>query len=115
MCCAGLMAVWRTFYASFLDIWSFRSAAGSRLDRERDINQFADALRAAILLSLACCAILQVGGRVSGWAGPRCWGGAGRCRVLGSKELDPASARHSVSTYPVLVCLAHFITHQHVA
>jgi hypothetical protein len=60
------MAVWRTFYSSFLDIWSFRSAAGSRLDRERDINQFADALRAAMLLSLACCAILQVGGRVLG-------------------------------------------------
>jgi hypothetical protein len=53
------MLVWRTFYASYLDVYSFRTAGAARRDRERDMQQFADSLRAAMLLSLACCALLQ--------------------------------------------------------
>ena len=54
------MCVWRAFYASYLDVWSFRSAGAARRDRERDMQQFADTLRGSMLLALACCALLQV-------------------------------------------------------
>ena len=55
------MCVWRAFYAIYLDLWSFRGAAGARRDRGRDMRHFADSLRSAMLLSLASCAVLQVG------------------------------------------------------
>ena len=35
---AGLMSVWRAFYAAYLDLHSFRSAAATRRDRERDMQ-----------------------------------------------------------------------------
>lgn len=61
----GVMACWRAFYASYLDINSFRSMDAVRRDRQRDMETFADSLRAAMLLSLACCAVLQsLGGLV---------------------------------------------------
>ncbi|EFN55548.1 hypothetical protein CHLNCDRAFT_52364 [Chlorella variabilis] len=61
----GLMLVWRTFYASYLDMYSFRSSTAARRDRGRDMEEFADSLRSAMLLSLACCAVLQfLGGLV---------------------------------------------------
>lgn len=44
---------------SYLDINSFRSMDAVRRDRQRDMETFADSLRAAMLLSLACCAVLQ--------------------------------------------------------
>lgn len=59
------MLVWRTFYASYLDMYSFRSSTAARRDRGRDMEEFADSLRSAMLLSLACCAVLQfLGGLV---------------------------------------------------
>ena len=60
------MAVWRAFYASYLDAASFRALAAARRDRSAEMAHFADSLRSAMLLSLACCAVLQVGGRASG-------------------------------------------------
>jgi hypothetical protein len=62
----GLMCVWRAFYAAYLDIHSFRGAAAARRDRERDMRTFADSLRVAMLLSLACCAVLQALGGLVG-------------------------------------------------
>jgi hypothetical protein len=55
----GLMAVWRAFYASYLDVWNLRGASGARLDRDRDVRHFVDALQAALLLSLGGCVLLQ--------------------------------------------------------
>lgn len=53
------MAVWRTFYASYLDVHSFRAADAARRDRAAEMAHFADSLRGAMLLSLAFCAVLQ--------------------------------------------------------
>ena len=58
------MCVWRSFYAAYLDMYSFRAAplrsgGERRRDRESDMRHFADALRAAMLLSLALCGVLQ--------------------------------------------------------
>jgi hypothetical protein len=63
---AGLMSVWRAFYASYLDVFNNRSVDGSRrLDRYRDAENFIDAARSAVLLALAGCVVLQVlGGAV---------------------------------------------------
>lgn len=59
------MAVWRGFYTTYLDVLHMRSLGAARSDRARDMAHFVDALRAAFLLSIACCALLQVrvGGR----------------------------------------------------
>lgn len=63
---AGLTCVWRVFYAIYLDLASFRSREGSRRDREREAEHFIDALRAAMLLSLGGCVVLQALGAVVG-------------------------------------------------
>lgn len=60
------MCVWRAFYAAYLDMHSFRGAAAARRDRDRDMRTFADSLRGAMLLSLACCAVLQALGGLVG-------------------------------------------------
>jgi hypothetical protein len=54
------MSVWRAFYTAYLDVYNFRSMAGTKLDRGREMQHFVDALRSALLLSLACCIVLQV-------------------------------------------------------
>jgi hypothetical protein len=61
------MSVWRAFYTTYLDVFNFRSMVGTKLDRGREMQHFTEALRSALLLSLACCIVLQVG----------CRGGAG--------------------------------------
>ena len=45
------MSVWRAFYSGYLDIWGFRSASGSRIDRQREGELFVDSLRGALLLT----------------------------------------------------------------
>lgn len=47
----GLMAIWRCFYAAYIDIWNFRTPSGARVDRSRDGAIFMEALRAAALLA----------------------------------------------------------------
>lgn len=48
----GVMAIWRCFYTSYMDIWNFRTAQGTRPNRERDSAVFEEALIAAGLLAL---------------------------------------------------------------
>ncbi|PSC75087.1 secretion system [Micractinium conductrix] len=61
----GLMAVWRAFYAAYIDIYSFGKLEANSRDRVAEMEHFADSLRGAMLLSLACCAVLQfLGGLV---------------------------------------------------
>lgn len=62
---AGLMCVWRAFFAIYLDLWSFRGVGAARRDRSKDMEHFADSLKGAMLMSLAFCVVLQVGGWVS--------------------------------------------------
>lgn len=85
--CAGLMCVWRAFYAIYLDLSSFRGVAAARRDRGKDMQHFADSLKSAMLLSLAFCAVLQVrGGGVGlahlspGWVA---WGECGTAGAAG--------------------------------
>ena len=59
---AGLMCVWRAFFAIYLDLWSFRGVGAARRDRSKDMEHFADSLKGAMLMSLAFCVVLQVGG-----------------------------------------------------
>lgn len=58
---APARCVWRAFYAAYLDIYSFGKLSANARSREQDMRHFADSLRGAMLLSLACCAVLQVG------------------------------------------------------
>jgi hypothetical protein len=62
----GLMTVWRAYYTTYLDVFNWRNAAGKRLNRYDDMRHFADALRAAALLSLAGCVILTALGQLVG-------------------------------------------------
>lgn len=62
----GLMCVWRAFYAAYLDIYSFGKLSANGRSREQDMRHFADSLRGAMLLSLACCAVLQLLGGLVG-------------------------------------------------
>lgn len=55
------MSVWRGFYATHLDFWSWRSALGTPLDRRRDTRHFMESVQAALLLAAASCVVLQVG------------------------------------------------------
>lgn len=66
---AGLMSVWRAFYTTYLDIFHMRSLATARGDRQREMQHFVDALRSAMLLSLACCVVLQASARLRGLGG----------------------------------------------
>lgn len=60
------MCVWRAFYAVFLDIYSFGKMQANRRSRQQEMEHFADSLRGAMLLSLACCAVLQFLGTLVG-------------------------------------------------
>lgn len=55
----GVMAIWRCFYTSYMDIWSFRTALGARPDRDRDSAVFKEALVAAGILAI-CFSIAVV-------------------------------------------------------
>lgn len=55
----GLMALWRSFYTVYLDFWNIRTIHGSPVDRYQDMLHFADALRSALLVSIAFCIVLQ--------------------------------------------------------
>lgn len=54
----GLLSIWRAFYCSFLDFYSFRTPTGARVDRSRDAAHFVSALRAAATLSAVFCLLL---------------------------------------------------------
>jgi hypothetical protein len=64
----GLMAVWRAFYAIYLDTYAFGKMAGARRGRGREAEaaHFVDALRAALALALCGCIALQVLGSAVG-------------------------------------------------
>lgn len=62
----GLMVVWRSFYATFLDVVNFRNAGGGKRDKDADQRHFMSALQAALVLSLAGCVLLQFLGGVVG-------------------------------------------------
>lgn len=51
----GLMAVWRTFYSTYLDNSKFLSIDGARLDREIEEQHFKEALTAALVLACGSC------------------------------------------------------------
>lgn len=58
----GLMAVWRTFYTTQLDLWNYRAFDGSPIDRRQDIAHLGQALRSTALIMLAatiCISILD--------------------------------------------------------
>ena len=55
----GLMAVWRSFYAVYLDTSKFLSIDGARLDREVDARHFLDALAAAAAIATGSCLVLH--------------------------------------------------------
>ena len=94
--CAGLMCVWRAFYAIYLDLSSFRGVAAARRDRGKDMQHFADSLKSAMLLSLAFCAVLQVRGGGVGLAHPSpgcvAWGGCGTAGAAGRMCANTALA-----------------------
>lgn len=73
-----LRCVWRSFYAVYLDIYSFGKLSANAHSREQDMQHFADSLRGAMLLSLACCAALQVGRGGTGLTEPCCMPGLRR-------------------------------------
>lgn len=54
------MAVWRAFYATYLDIYNFRTAAGTKLDRDKETQHFADSLKSAVILALGGCVVIEV-------------------------------------------------------
>ena len=55
----GLMAAWRSFYATFLDLSKFLSVEGSRYSREQDESHFWDAIKWATALAFTSCVVLH--------------------------------------------------------
>lgn len=55
----GLLAVWRSFYAIFLDVSCFLSIDGARYSREEDERHFWYAIKCASVLGLSSCIILH--------------------------------------------------------
>lgn len=57
----GLMAIWRSFYATYFDFSVFLSIDGARSDRDRkNARHFQDALVAALVLAASSLVILHV-------------------------------------------------------
>ena len=55
----GLMACWRAFYCTYLDVWNYNSWSGGRLDRISDMLHFRESLRSALFVSIAFCIVVQ--------------------------------------------------------
>jgi hypothetical protein len=55
----GLMLVWRSFYAAYLDTSKFLKFDGARLDKEIEAQHFRDALKTSILIAAASCLCLH--------------------------------------------------------
>eukprot|EP00884_Botryococcus_braunii_P022712 jgi/Botrbrau1/9124/Bobra.160_3s0001.1 len=55
----GIMCIWRSFYTAYLDFWNNTTIGGSPIDRYQDSTRFLEAVRAAVLLSIAFCILLR--------------------------------------------------------
>jgi hypothetical protein len=55
----GLMLIWRSFYAAYLDMSKFLKFGGARLDKETEAQHFKDALTASIIIAAASCLCLH--------------------------------------------------------
>eukprot|EP00887_Chlorella_sp_A99_P008025 scaffold12.g8025.t1 len=90
----GLLSIWRAFYCSFLDFYSFRTPTGARVDRSRDAAHFVSALRAAATLSAVFCLLLWGLDAVERFATPaRLLQDVGRPTNAGEHPSDAGASR----------------------
>ncbi|KAL4526550.1 hypothetical protein Ndes2526A_g00995 [Nannochloris sp. 'desiccata'] len=68
----GLMLIWRSFYAAYLDMSKFLKFGGARLDMEIEAQHFKDALKTSVIIAAASCVCLHFlsTGFLSGDGGP---------------------------------------------
>jgi len=65
----GLMLVWRSFYAAYLDMSKFLEFGGARLDKEIEAQHFRDALKTSIVIAAASCVCLHFLSGIMFWDG----------------------------------------------